>query len=67
MFVSDIKCRCAYLVDVVTFSRVLSETVTIVIPLPNLICSNHIPCIWYIFCFNDIHDMTGILTCICIM
>ena len=33
VFVSDIKCRCAYLIDVVTFSRVLSETVTIVVPL----------------------------------
>lgn len=33
--VSNIVCRCAYLIDVVRFSRVLEEVVTIVVPLNN--------------------------------
>ena len=41
--VSDFRCRCAYVVDVVNFSPVLRETVTVVVPLGVLFC---IACKW---------------------
>ena len=33
--ISDIKCRCAYLVDLIVFSNELQENVTIVVPNNN--------------------------------
>ena len=33
--ISDIKCRCAYLVDLIVFNNELQENVTIVVPLNN--------------------------------